>query len=145
MREIDKYFFPYVDEINYLLDFNKSKYKENAVYSDIITGKDYRYVNGQFEELNKNWIFSSGLIDNDKFKLHLIRFLKEKHIMKEYIHIFLDDKSINRIYDFFNDIKFDLNNIFSTTTDDSLNFHENFFDKYQLFNRLYWKVITKIK
>lgn len=145
MREIDKYVFPYVDEINYILDFNKLKYKENCVYTNIVTGKDYRYINGNFEELNDEWIFSSGLIDNEKFKRHLIRFLKENHILDIYIKACFNRVPINRNDDIFNNSNFELNNIFKVTTDVSLKLNTAYYHRYQMFNRLYWKVIAKIK
>lgn len=145
MKEIDEYFFPYVD-IAYYFPYTNDKLQENTVYFDLISDFPYRYINGELFELNQKDIFESGLIDNNQFKKVFLRFLKEKHILNEYIRIFLTNKNIKDIENMFNDENFVLNNIFKYQNDnESIDFADVYYEQFQEFSRLYYIDMIKIK
>lgn len=145
MKEIDKYYFPYVD-IAYFIPYSNDKLQENIVYFDLISDLPYRYINGELFELKQKDIFESGLIDNNQFQKNFLRFLKEKHILNEYIRIFLSNKKIKDFYNMFNDENFSVNNVFKYVDgNESIDFADRYYQQFQKFIRLYYIDIMKIK
>ena len=143
MKKIDKYYFPYIDNLH--ISFGvEDFFKENCVYIDYYTNQIYRFINHKLEKINKDNVYDSGIVDIKESQKLFIRFLKENHILKEYIKAYYKGK-IKSATSLFSDESFDLAYVFRFGLSKDINIMYNQKDKYSEYLKLFWIKIKKIK
>lgn len=152
MDEIDKYYFPYIDNIK---TFWKDIFGRNDGYiniqnGDILALYNYtpsakRLVDGKYYEVDiLQDVFDRGIVSRELQLKVIMRFLKEKHYLLRFRKAHgMTRPNLNEIKD---NLKFLCKNIFSGCLNNELSAISVIFDcEYRQFNKLFYCDIMKIK
>lgn len=126
MGEIDKYYFPYVDNIKsfWVHIFGKNNGDIDIQNGDIIVNFTYkvssmRFVDGKFYEVDTlHDVFDRGIVNRDLQLKVIMRFLKEKHYLIKFRKA--HDMKIPNINEIKDNLKFLCKNIFSGCVNNEL-------------------------
>lgn len=152
MDEIDKYYFPYVDDIKSFWTHIFGRYDGNIDIQngDIIANITYktsatRFVDGSYYEVDiSHDVFDSGIVSRELQLKVIMRFLKEKHYLIKFRKAHgMSRPNLNEIKD---NLNFLSKNIFSGCINNELCAISAIFDyNYRQFNKLFYCDIMKIK
>lgn len=152
MKEIDKYYFPYVDNMKsfWIHIFGRNDGDIDIQNGDIIANITYkanfmRFVNGKYYEVDTlHDVFDRGIVSRDLQLKVIMRFLKEKHYLIKFRKA--HDMKIPNINEIKDNLKFLCKNIFSGCVNNELCAISAIFDyQYREFNKLFYCDIMKIK